>query len=51
MKHIVSGAGLRTTIPLSAVAPSVAQKAALRIHAPLDAGTVARRPNYGVKRL
>ncbi|TCX48571.1 hypothetical protein C1I36_10795 [Dehalobacter sp. 14DCB1] len=33
-------------IPLSAVAPSVAQTAALRLHAPLNAGTVAHRPSY-----
>ncbi|AFV01731.1 hypothetical protein UNSWDHB_1226 [Dehalobacter sp. UNSWDHB] len=38
---------LCTTIPLSAVAPSVAQKAALRLHAPLNAEIVIPRPHLG----
>ncbi|TCX50915.1 hypothetical protein C1I38_11960 [Dehalobacter sp. 12DCB1] len=39
--------GLCATIPLSAVASSLTQTAALRLHAPLNAGIVAPRPNWG----
>jgi len=42
-----SRVGLGATIPLSAVAPSMVQTAALHLHAPLNAGIVTPRPNLG----